>query len=440
MILSTDPAVPLAPTRRSERQAKRHQQVLADTPSSTHTIRAAARRSRFWVVAGAGAVIVAIAASLLAGGSAAGGVPLGAGNPAPAGSQALVEVLRQHGVTVAVADTLDEATSALSLSADATLFLSDENGFLSGDQLAPLLALPHRTVVAEPTFTLLDAVAPGVGFGGVSTADSLSADCGVPAARAAGTLSPGGSTLRIVGTDTTDGTESIGCFPSGDGTYSVVERSHDGRTLTLVAQPAVFRNDGIDTFGNAALALNLLGAGDTLVWYLPTLADVPRTGAPSLGALTPGWVTPVLILLILTALSAFIWRGRRFGPLVAENLPVTVRANETMEGRARLYARNSARLRAIDALRIGALGRLASRLGLPRTAHHTEITRAVAALTGRPLAELRGVLIDEVPRHDSDLIRLSDSLAGLEIAVARMLPGFGTPPPQPAPPHERIDR
>ena len=221
----------------------------------------------------------------------------------------------------------------------------------------------------------------------------------------------------------------------------MVEQASDHQTITFVGQPAVFRNEGIATYGNAALALNQLGASDTLVWYLPTLADVPRTGPPSLGSLTPGWVTPALALLLLTAIGAFVWRGRRFGPLVAENLPVTVRANETMEGRARLYARHSARLRAIDALRVGTLGRLANSLGLPRTAHHSEITLAVAALTGRTVAEVRAVLIDDMPTHDSELIRLSDRLADLEVAVDRMLPGTATAPPTPpAPPHGRIDR
>ena len=435
MTESLDPAVPLALTRRSRRQTDQ-QQTLPDTASTTPTIRTAGRRALFWVIAGAGAVIVALVATFVTGGSSTGGVPLAAGNPAPAGSQALVEVLRQQGVTVTVANTLSEATAALSTSSRPTLFFSDEKSYLSHDQLTQLLRVPARTVVADPDFTFLEAAAPGIGFGGLSTADSLSADCAVPAARAAGTLSPGGKTFRTIDPSRTD---TIGCFPSGDGSYSVIELSNNGQTLTLVAQPGVFQNDGIATFGNAALALNLLGAGDTLVWYLPTLADVPRTGPPSLGALTPGWVTPVMILLILTALGAFVWRGRRFGPLVAENLPVTVRANETMEGRARLYARNSARLRAIDALRIGALGRLAGRVGLPRSAHHSEVTRAIATLTGRPVAEVQAILIDEVPRHDSDLLRLSDRLADLEITVARKLSGIVTPPAQSTPPHGRID-
>lgn len=435
MTITENPVLEPAPTRRAQRDATR-QRSLQRTPSSTPTIRSAGRRALFWIATGVGAVTVAIIASLIAGGSAVGGVPLAAGNPAPAGSKALVEVLRQHGVTVTVAKTLDEATAALAASPSSTLFFSDENGYLSAPQIVRLLRDPSRTVVAAPDFTFLNTATPGIGFGGVSTSDSLLADCEVPAATAAGTLSPGGRTLRLADDGSSD---AIGCFPSGEGSFSMIEVAAIGQTITLVAQPAVFRNDEIATFGNAALALNLLGTGESLVWYLPTLADVPRTGPPSLGALTPGWVTPVLLLLLLSGVSAFVWRGRRFGPLVAENLPVTVRANETMEGRARLYSRNSARVRAIDAIRVGTLGRLANQLGLSRTAHYSEIALAVATLTGRTVSDVNSVLIDELPQHDSDLIRLSDRLAHLEATVAEMLTGTAPSPSQPSPPHGRID-
>jgi hypothetical protein len=102
---------------------------------------------------------------------------------------------------------------------------------------------------------------------------------------------------------------------------------------------------------------------------------------------------------------------------VVERLPVVVRSRETVEGRARLYQRSGARLRAADALRIGTIGRLAPALGLSRLATVDEIASAAASALGRPLAELRGLLLDEQPRSDADLVRLSDDLARLETAV-----------------------
>ncbi|WEO78173.1 DUF4350 domain-containing protein [Cryobacterium sp. SO2] len=397
--------------------------------SSTPTIRAALRTSAFWVVAGIGAVLVAVIAFIATAAGGSSGPPLAADNPAQAGSMALVEVLRQQGVTVLPVDTLDEASKTISAHDDATLFFTDPQAFLESDQLTELGALARRTVVADPGFLTLQALAPEVGFGGISPADSLTAQCTLPAAIAAGTLSPGGKTLGLAA----DTPGYTGCFPGGDGTFSVVEKVTDGRTLTLVADTAVFANDEIATSGNAALALNLLGADDTLVWYLPTLADVPVTGPPSLGALTPGWVTPVLLLLTGTAIAAMVWRGRRFGPLVAENLPVVVRASETMEGRARLYARGNARLRAIDAIRIGAITRMALAAGLPRTAPLDQVISTVAALTGRPAESVYAALVGEVPDNDADLMALSTAIDDLEdaTAVAARPPGSGPSPAAP---------
>ena len=403
--------------------------TTASPVSSTPTLRLALRKSVFWVVAGVGALLVAVIAVLVTGSGGTSGPRLGADNPAPVGGMAVVEVLRQQGVTVVPVDTLEAAGDATAAAVDATLFVSDESGYLSTDQLGRLGDLASRTVVVDPDFRVLQTLAPEVGFGGVSTADALNAECTVPAAERAETISPGGKTLSLP-----PGTPGYtGCFPGENDTFSVIERVTDDRTVTLVADTAVFANDEIATYGNAALALNLLGATDTLVWYLPTLADVPVTGPPSLGALTPGWVTPVLLLLVGVTITAMVWRGRRFGPLVAENLPVVVRASETMEGRARLYARSNARLRAVDAIRIGAVARMAQAAGLPRTAPLDHVIRTVAALTGRPPERVHAVLVGEVPGSDAAMMALSDAIDELErtTALAARPPGAGPAPTAP---------
>ncbi|MDJ0323881.1 DUF4350 domain-containing protein [Cryobacterium sp. PH31-AA6] len=390
-----------------------------DAESSTPTLRLAFRRSAFWIAAGAGALIVAIIATVLAGGGQVGGPPLAADNPAPAGAMALVEVLRSQGVSVTVADTLAEATAAAAGSTDSTLFSFDADGYLTRTQLETMAGLATRTVLADPDFDAILTLAPGVGFGGLAGTDPRTASCDIPAAVKAGRVSPGGKTLSITANGDADADGLTGCFPSGATAFSLVSRTAGDRTLTLVADTAVFRNDTITLDGNAALALNLLGSGGDLIWYLPTLADVARTGPPSLGELTPGWVTPTLVLLVLVSLAAMVWRGRRFGPLVAENLPVTVRAGETMEGRARLYARSSARLRALDALRVGAIQRLAAKVGLSRLATLDDVVLAVAAAAGRAPAEVRLTLVDALPTSDRDLVTLSDRIQDLERATTR---------------------
>ena len=414
-----------AEARPQEQHAPQHESQNA--PALTPTLRTSARRSLFWVLATAGALVVTIIATLLAGGASDGGRPLAADNPAPAGAQALVQVLRDRGVTVTVADSLAAATQAQAAAPDATLFVTDPDGFLTGAQYAELDGLADRTVLVDPNFDALQALAPGVGFGGVSGADTLEAGCDLPAARAAGTLSPDGNTLSI--DDATATPDVVGCFAGSDNRFSLIELP-DG--LSLIADATLFSNERIATYGNAALALNLLGASSTAIWYLPTLADLPRTGPPSLGELTPGWVTPVLLLLVLTAVTAALWRGRRFGALVPENLPVTVRGSETMEGRARLYSRGNARLRALDSLRIGAVQRLARQLGLGRSVPVDDVLVSVAAITGRPLPTVRAVLLDAVPATDRDLVAQSDAVRELEIATVRAsIPDTSTPTPTP---------
>jgi hypothetical protein len=201
-----------------------------------------------------------------------------------------------------------------------------------------------------------------------------------------------------------------------------------GATLQLVGSTSIFDNEGIVRAGNAALALNLLGEHRTLTWYLPTLRDVAANGAPDLSALTPGWVTPLVLLLVVVFIAAAVWRGRRFGPLVVENLPVVVRSGETMEGRARLYQRSSARLRALDSLRIGAIGRLGRAAGLPSTASVAEICDTVAALTGSDRSAVRELLIDAQPRSDTHLVALSERLGRLESATLAAVNPANDPP------------
>jgi hypothetical protein len=383
--------------------------------ASTPTLREAGRRARYWLIAAFGALLVAVVSTVLAAGGGVGGKPLAGDSAAPAGARALVEVLRQQGVTVTTADTLAEARSLAGAADDPTVFFFDDGGYLTDDQLSAMSALAPRTVVASPDFLTLQTLAPSVGFGGVSPDTVSRAACTGAAAVKADTLSPGGPSLTIPA----DAAALTGCFPSGENAFALVEQVTADRTLTLLADGTLFSNERIGQAGNAALALNLLGAGDELIWYLPTIADVPGTGSLSLGELTPAWVTPTLILLVLVTVAAAVWRGRRFGPLVAENLPVTVRASETMEGRARLYARSNARLRALDALRVGAVQRLAGQVGLSRLASLDDVIAMVATVVDRSPADVRTVLVDAVPASDSELVALSDRIQELERATAR---------------------
>lgn len=375
----------------------------------TPTVRRAARRVAFWVVIGIVVLGVSILLIALRGGAVA-GTPLAADNPAPQGAMAVAEVLRQQGVDVIETASLAETEEALEGTAgDSTVLLWDIDLLLDERQHDRLLLATDDLVVLDPAFLELEDLAPGVAQAG-ATDGEFDADCDLTAVEKAGSVDAAGSAYRIIDDDI----EATGCLADGD-RYGLVQTSYAGGTVTLLGLTEVLMNGEILKAGNAALALNLLGTHETLIWYIPGVDDLSDQPPLSIGELTPPWVTPFVVMLGLVALGAVFWRARRVGPLVVENLPVLVRASETMEGRARLYERSNSRLHALDALRIGTVARLARTCGLARTASVGEVVDAVAALTGRDRTAVADILIDHVPSTDAELVHLSDQLLRLEL-------------------------
>ena len=170
--------------------------------------------------------------------------------------------------------------------------------------------------------------------------------------------------------------------------------------------------------GNAALAMNLAGEHPRLVWYAPQQLEGEKSSSASITDLMPdrvGWV--IWQLIVAVALLA-LWQGRRLGPLIAEPLPVVVRASETVEGRGRLYQSHRARDRAADALRSATISRLTPRLGLSAAAGRTQILDAIAAHSGTDPARLTHLLYGPAPATDDDLINLAHALDDIERQVA----------------------
>ncbi len=293
------------------------------------------------------------------------------------------------------------------------MLLWDVELLLDADQHDRLLLATDDLVVLDPTFLELEDLAPGIAQAGAADGDLRRR------------LRPGrgreggdGGCRRVGLPHRRRAADATGCLADDDRYARLVQTGHDGATVTVLGLTEVLTNGEIAKAGNAALALNLLGAHETLVWYIPGADDLSDQAPLSIGDLTPPWVTPFAVMLVLVALGAVFWRARRVGPLVVENLPVVVRASETMEGRARLYERSDSRLHALDALRIGTVARLARSCGLPRTATVGEVVDAVAALTGRDRGAVADILIDHAPSTDAELVHLSDQLLRLESETA----------------------
>jgi len=366
------------------------------------------RRITAWVVIAAVLIGVGIVGSLLAGtGEWTERDVLDPESAGPSGTRALIEILREHGVEVVIARDRAAAESALA-AGDATLAVADAP-YLSDEGLTAVTDAAADVVLIDPRSRTLRLLLPGSTAYGVGPGEVVDPGCDVADATRSGGIAPGAIYQPGGQTET--------CYPTG-GAFGLLIQERTGGRVAAVDGRAVFTNEHLAEAGNAALAVNLLGRHPTLVWYMPSIADSDiAAGDPTLGELTPPWVSPVIVLLLTAGVTAAIWRGRRFGPLVAERLPVTVRAAETTEGRARLYAHARDAVHAADQLRIGALGRLGRMLGLGPSASAPEIADAAAARTGFDRGAVRGILIDELPRTDADLVDLDRRLRSLERAV-----------------------
>jgi hypothetical protein len=147
---------------------------------------------------------------------------------------------------------------------------------------------------------------------------------------------------------------------------------------------------------------------------LPPGGSRAAGGPQSIVSLIPWPAYLVTIQLAIAVVLAALWRMRRFGPLVAEPLPVIVRASETVEGHGRLYRSRRSRDRAAAVLRDAAVDRITARLALPRAAGAGAVCAAVAARTGREAGRIRATLFGAVPRDDAALVALARDIDTLE--------------------------
>jgi len=342
--------------------------------------------------------------------------PLAPDNPGPAGARAVAEVLGDRGVEVTYVRTVADAVAA---AADGGTLLVAEGDFLLDEQVDAIVRTRADLVLVAPPDHLLDAAtggSAGLAYEWGSGGAARSARCDDPAAQAAGSVRSDG-----VGLVDLDGTNVL-CFPSPDdpgvGAYLVHEA--EGRTVRVVDTSSVLRNDAVAEDGAAALALWTLGAHDRLVWLVPDPFDTSFEGgedeqAPALSL--PPWFGVVALQALVVVLAVMLWRGRRLGPLVTEDLPVVVRAAETTRGRGRLYRRAGARGHAAAGLRASAADRLANRLGLPRSADAPALVDAVARATGRPGEQVAQLLYGPPPADDAALLELARHLDRIESEV-----------------------
>ncbi|MEW9547095.1 DUF4350 domain-containing protein [Nonomuraea sp. NPDC050783] len=390
--------------------------VPADPPGGSEptspTIRSTWNAGRLFVLLGALVVLMAVLGVLLSpqrGPSR----PLDPADTSLAGSRALAELLRARGVQVDRVDSAEAAAQRAAAGGDRLLLITDTT-YVNEYALARIQG--DRLVVgAVPG---LEALAPGVRTDAVpARTRSREPGCALPAARAAGSAYMGGAALH-------GPAGAVRCYPATGGGHTLVSYRNAGGTTTVVGDGSFMTNLRLGEDGNAALALNLIGTGRPVTWLVrpdhPPVTELPGERGKSIYDLMPDNVRwTVYMAIIAVALTAF-WRGRRLGPVVAERLPVIVRAAETVEGRGRLYRARRARQRAADALRAGTIDRLTPRLGLATGAGRQEVVAALAARTGQDAHQIGAALYGPPPTDDAALVDLAAYLDLMERQVSEL--------------------
>lgn len=284
------------------------------------------------------------------------------------GAHALVALLRDHGVNVVIAE--DVADVEREAQPDSLLLFAETEWITGADLLRRLGATPGDLLLVDPTAYARAELTPDIRQS-THSVSGYQPDCALHEANQAGQVD-----LQSAVTYATD-RPATSCYGGA------LLRYHDGgRTITVVGTSYFMTNTGLLKEGNAALAMNLTGARPRLIWYAPQHIEGAGSGSATLSDLIPDNVTWMIWQLCLAVVLVALWKGRRIGPLVAEELPVVVRASETVEGRGRLYRSRRARDRAAEALRTATLQRLLSRLGLGATAPPATVVMTVAQRGG----------------------------------------------------------
>lgn len=397
--------------------------------------RSASRWRRRWyrLVVPLGLVAVLIAVTLVA--RAAEEPDLGdpqtlaPGGTGPDGASELAALLTARGVTIEPVNTYQEALRAVNRSGDAVVFLPKPTVVGAGLLYAGAPVDRRRVVMVAPdNYTLLlaglpltsgprrwapKAVAPGDG-------------CRIPEATRAGAA----SVLRNRYFGRVEAGVRI-CYQGG-----LARVRAGGPEVFVVGSTDPFRNRRIHEHGNAALALELLGDADRVIWVgaltaevdldLPTLRRPPvdRSSGNAFADLIRGYPPGILAgltLLVILAVLVALARARRLGPPVPEPLPVLVPSVEAVVGRGRLYQLTRGRGVALAALQAAALPKLAAALGLPANPPPTVevVAEAAARRTGQPVEQVRRTLSGAEPADDQELIRAVAALDALVAAVRR---------------------
>ena len=341
------------------------------------------------------------------------------GNPRPEGAAALAAVIDSHGADVRVIRS-GRGLERAGVDANTTVVVSSIIDV--GDKWAPRLLAAvreaHRLVLIDPTSPQLGSLNLPVGTTqATGVRDTVPARCSTEFVSPTDTVSVAKNGFRPFRLDS-----AVECFIDGEAAQLVVLPRSAEHPETVVLTGDLLRNDTITRVDNAGVAIRTLAPTDKVVWYVPDWTDTLTDGSDvSSGDDIPVAVRPLVLLAGFGLLAAMLWRGRRFGALVTEPLPVVVKSDETTRARGRLYHRSRAITRSAAALRVHTLQKISVTVGLPydpRSAGPVDaIVDAASAASGWDPSQIHPLLAGPLPVDDDGLVLFARALSDLEKEV-----------------------
>jgi hypothetical protein len=336
-------------------------------------------------------------------------------NPGYSGAQGLAHVLTNHGVEVIVVRSQAELLNeTVGLNTTMVITRTDQLSERTAGMALARARSAASLILLEPDPEIIKGMSLPVDSHPADLTD-VTADC---------TGTEVGKELRLAQagrayTQTGNGPAATVCFPDvkdGGGAMVRLAPAQGRPPVTLLGDTSLISNGAILDSDNAAIALRLFGQSDRLVWYVPTVADISVAESTS-RSIAPSWFQPGLALTTSAVVFLCLWRGRRLGRLVAEPLPVIVRAVETTESRGRMYRKSRDRARALAVLQLATRRRLASYLGLSESTSVSSVAAAAAAISGRDYHDVLALLNSPAAQDDSSLLKLANTLVSLEKEV-----------------------
>jgi len=344
-------------------------------------------------------LILLVAGAALWGATAAGSsaAPYSPTSTAPQGAKGLALLLGQLGDKVTTSGPLPPPGKTVAL------LLSDQLDDASRAQVEAWVRRGGTLVIADPSSPLTGASTAMGTPDQVETADpTLSPGCQAPWVQGVAQVDPEGDAVLEVPNG------ASACFSQEGGSFAVETGLGSGVVVTLGGAD-MWTNAGLADDDNALLAADLLapGHGYQLVWLTtPWVAG----GNQDLWSLVPPRVKLFLAGLVVAALAACLWQGRRLGRPVPEEPLVPIPGSEVVIATGRLLAANRRYDEAAVLLRSELAGRLAAHFGQAAKTDAATLASVVAARTGLPRDEVTAALAGRPPRDEDELLSVARSL------------------------------